>query len=244
MKNSLKKKFLDILFEDDENYGKDKDEANVTIDESIITKRKTNKDSTINVKDVLYQNNNSSAFIDLQEKPKNEIVIEKPKKDYEFTSQISPMFGVMNEKKKTYKEVKNTDDTLVNKPDDSHLDIITSPIYGYGPQDEVNYIPSETNYLSSDDEDDYPFSDNEEMNNLMDYVENQDEDDDVDEFYEELQEEENEHGEYMGYYQGDYLNDDQSYEDEQRDIPYYDSNVLNDDMDVEEISLFDIDEDE
>ena len=244
MKNSLKKKFLDILFEDDDTYGKKKVVVEEPENEPVVVK-KSNKDG-VNAKDVLYQKPSSSAFIDLDEKPKNqETLNERPKKDYEFTSQISPMFGVVGERKRSFKEVREKDDSITNKPENSHLEIITSPIYGYGPQDESNYIPSETNFLPFDEEEDYPYSHDEEFNNLMDYVENEDEvHDDEDEMYEELQEEENQHEEYMGYYQSNYLDDvvNEENEDENRDIPYYDSDVFNDD--VEEISLFDVEEDE
>ena len=242
MKNSLKKKFLDILFEDDDNYGKKKRKKveNTSFDKQNMPNKPV-KDSEINARDILYRKSGGSAFIDLDDKPKQEVSQDRPKKDYEFTSQISPIFGMVNEKRRSFKESRETDDSLTSKPESSHLDIITSPIYGYGPQDESNYRPSETNFMPFDEEEDYPYTENEEFNNLMDYVDNQE---DETELYDELREEESQHEEYMGFYQSDYFNGDNQENDENRDIPYYDSDVLNDDIDVEEISLFDVDEDE
>ena len=248
MKKSLKKKFLDILFEE-EGYEKKKVNRKLNDDsfnEPVILK-KTGK-NTVDAKNVLYHKPNGSAFIDLDEKPAENsnndfIAKEKPRKDYEFTSQISPIFGMVKEKKKNFKNTKEIDDSLTSKPDTSHLDIITSPIYGYGPQDESNYIPSDTSFLPFDEQEQHVYSGNEEFENLMDYVDQEDENNQE---YEELDETKDEQEEYMGYYQSDNDQSSDEYEDieEERDIPYYDSDVLSEDVDVEEISLFDVEEDE
>ena len=139
MKKRIKKTFLDILFEPEE------DEIEIFPDEESVKKTKaflkdTSNKTEMNAKDVLYRKSETSAFIDLDEKPvvKKEIE-EKKNNEYEFSNQISPMFGVLStdEKKKVTKvEKKVVNESYINKPDDSHLEIITSPIYGYGPQED------------------------------------------------------------------------------------------------------------
>ena len=138
MKKRIKKTFLDILFEPEE------DEIEIFPEEESVKKTKaflrdTSEKTEMNAKDVLYRKSETSAFIDLDEKPPvvKEVVEQKKNNDYEFSNQISPMFGVLNtdEKKKVTKVEKVVNESYVNKPDDSHLEIITSPIYGYGPQD-------------------------------------------------------------------------------------------------------------
>ena len=131
----IKKKFIDILFEDDP----DDEPKDLKYDEKLIT---VQKDSPIRAEDILYRKPGTSAFINLEEPAvvKQEIDnIEINQEEYEMSSQISPIFGLIKENKR---KVVNVDqdiiDTQTNKPVDSHLDIITSPIYGYGNKEDAH----------------------------------------------------------------------------------------------------------
>ena len=141
MKDSIKKKFLDILFEPE-----DDEEQDLFADESVKEYRrpekKTEIDPNLKAKDILYKKpEKSSVFVDLEEsKPvRNETVQEiRPDNDYEFSSQISPIFGVLKESPHVSVRKSETDEKLINKPESSHLEIITSPIFGYGQREEEN----------------------------------------------------------------------------------------------------------
>ena len=139
MKDSIKKKFLDILFEPEED-----EEQDLFVEETVKEYRKSEKkteiDPNLKAKDILYRKpEKSSVFVNLEEnKPvktesKQEI---RPDNDYEFSSQISPIFGVLKESPRVAIKKSETDEKLVNKPESSHLEIITSPIFGYGQRDE------------------------------------------------------------------------------------------------------------
>ena len=130
MKEEIRKKFIDILFEPE-----DEDD-----DPSLLTEGQGDKkkeDSTIKAADILYHKSGKSAFIDLDEKPK----VLKPQtrtgESYEFSTQISPIFGVLKGKEVTEEIKKDVDESQINKPEDSHLEIITSPIYGYASRETV-----------------------------------------------------------------------------------------------------------
>ena len=160
MKNSIKKKFIDILFEPD-----DDEEQDLFVEETVkdIKKDEIIRDipPAVKAKDILYKKpEKSSAFIDLDES--------KPAKsessrsggssnetDYEFSSQISPIFGVLKESQPLPAKKRETDDTLVNKPENSHLEIITSPIFGYGQREGEFETPlneeEELHYLFDED---------------------------------------------------------------------------------------------
>ena len=142
----LKKKFIDILFEDDDNgviadkvleKGSNPEEKKDGEAES-----KKPEEPTVLAKDILYRKSSKpSAFINLQEPVKKS---ETPQgsnninNDFEFSSQISPIFGLIKENKvkmSNYsEEIKNSQ---TNRPNDSHLEIITSPIYGYGNKEDA-----------------------------------------------------------------------------------------------------------
>lgn len=132
----IKKKFIDILFEDDD---ENSELSNNTekVEKQIAA---NNSESPIKAKDILYRKSNGSAFINLEETTKNNVIEEIVSNygEYEMSSQISPIFGVIKENKK---KILNVDqdiiDTQTNKPSDSHLDIITSPIYGYGNKEDA-----------------------------------------------------------------------------------------------------------
>jgi len=157
MKSDIKRKFLDILFEpedeDEEVYEKPKQEV----------KPVKKQENTVKAADILYRKQEKSAFIDLNEKKK------KPEKkqeenvygDYEFSSQISPIFGVIKESKVETNTSVSVDEALINKPDSSHLEIITSPIYGYG--NRSDYEKDHPDLFET-----IPASDEEELHRLLD----------------------------------------------------------------------------
>lgn len=265
----IKKKFLDILFENDKDYIPEKEEDEVKVRPAA----KKKPENTAKAKEVLYRKSKNSAFIDLDETISPVKQEKETRNEYELSSQISPIFGVVDEKKKTAIVRQNIDETMTNKPEDSHLDIITSPIYGYGEQDESNYLPSETNTFASEEDLQLPFdetkkeNENDEFQDLMDYVDQDDSTDNVEEYedgqeypdeeeYEEDQEypeDEETYGEIHEYPEvqetEDYHKDEettelQEQEQESREIPYYDENVFSDDYDVEDVNLFDVEEDE
>ena len=129
MKNDIKKKFIDILFEPEEDEAKPEKKTEPVSPASI-----KKQENTIKAKDILYRKSEKSAFINLDEGKKTE---EKKKTenvygDYEFSSQISPIFGVIKENKPEFNASVSVNETYISKPDSSHLEIITSPIYGYG----------------------------------------------------------------------------------------------------------------
>jgi len=135
--SDIKKKFIDILFEDED------EESEVL--ESKETKIKVepvspNNKSTIKASDILYRKSGSSVFVNLDEDVPSK-VIDEDKQDnaiYEMSCQISPIFGVIKENKpKNIAVNQDIIDTQTNKPVDSHLDIITSPIYGYGNKEDA-----------------------------------------------------------------------------------------------------------
>lgn len=165
MKNDIKKKFIDILFEpeeEDEVYEKPvKAKTNTVIEETVPTMR---------AKDLLYNKKpESSAFINLDEKPvKYEPeTIETDEGNYEFSSQISPIFGVLKESEHKKTTTRETDEKQVNKPENSHLEIITSPIYGYGKRDEdKDSLELFNNYFEDVDEKEL----HEILDNIDDYT--------------------------------------------------------------------------
>ena len=136
MISGIKKKFIDILFENDPEQ---------IVEEQPVIEPKMDAQEigrTLNAKDVLYRKSKSSAFIDLEEtiQGTKENEEEEPVRDYEFSQQISPMFGVIRKEheKPLVVHQPERDEKMVNKPEDSHLDIVTSPFYGYGEQHDHN----------------------------------------------------------------------------------------------------------
>lgn len=139
MKDDFKKRFMDILFEPEDDevvaHGKMED----------VTPKRNEK--ALSAKDVLYHKaDNASAFIDLETKnvfetsigELNAVMYQKEEKEddetYEPQPTISPIFGVVRkpniiEKKAIESE---PDESLVKKPEDSHLGTVLSPIYGFG----------------------------------------------------------------------------------------------------------------
>lgn len=158
----LKKKFIDILFEDDEDDQELLDDSY----EEVVKKPIEKEETTIRAKDILYRKSDTSPFVNLTETPlRKEETLEAKKNEYEMSAQISPIFGVINDnKEKEVKVNKKVDDSLTSKPLDSHLDIITSPIYGYGSnQGYLNDV--DDNYIETTIDDEI------ELHHLFDYDE-------------------------------------------------------------------------
>ncbi len=157
MKNDIKKKFIDILFEPDD----DEDEGyEIPQPKKPVPKQ----ESTVSAKDLLYKKSGQSAFINLDEKKtkKESSEPETEYGDYEFSSQISPIFGMIKENKPSLTpNKKNVNETLVNKPDHSHLEIITSPIYGYGSREDYEKDHFDLSQMMDN-------TDDEELHRLLD----------------------------------------------------------------------------
>lgn len=131
----LKKKFIDILFEDDLEEQEYQEESYETESVKPVEEK---KESPILAKDILYRKAGQSAFINLNEQPKQDTFVEDTKDTYEMSSQISPIFGLLKENKPKVVNVNpETTETQTSKPADAHLDIITSPIYGYGNKEDA-----------------------------------------------------------------------------------------------------------
>lgn len=148
----LRKRFIDILFEDDDNEEPIEDAPVV---EEKPTERKG--ESPIKASDVMYRKSGASVFVNLNEAPKqreNKITDEEKPEIYEMSSQISPIFGLIRENKK---KVINVDpdivETQTSKPSDSHLDIITSPIYGYGNKEDAMENNYDVKSITDENED-------------------------------------------------------------------------------------------
>lgn len=159
----LKKKFIDILFEDDAEEEEIVDEIPSEERKSIAAAnaKKNIEESPIKAKDILYRKSSTSPFVNLTEtkKPSPVVKEEFTKEEYEMTSQISPIFGLLQENKdEKITVVSNLNETQTNKPTDSHLDIITSPIYGYSSGDS---LPQDNNDQVREDEE-------EELHHLFD----------------------------------------------------------------------------
>ena len=137
----LKKKFIDILFEDDVDEQELQDDAYYA--QKADKPSKNIEESPIKAKDILYRKSSSSTFINLTDPCINNdddtFSVEDLKKDeYEMSTQISPIFGVIKENvKKTINVDPVITEAQTNKPSDAHLDIITSPIYGYATKEDA-----------------------------------------------------------------------------------------------------------
>ena len=138
MTEDLKNKFKSILFdtfEDDEEDEKEIKELNKLKKSAEETKITTQ--SPIKAQDILYRKGKSDTFIDLNETIRQSNEAKKAEEEYEFSAQISPMFGIIKEgDKKTRTIEPEIIDKSTKKPADDHLDIVLSPIYGYGDKNE------------------------------------------------------------------------------------------------------------
>lgn len=157
----LRKKFIDILFEDDVDEEELQDD--VYYEQKADKPVKPIDESPIKAKDILYRKGNSSAFINLTDEKKETFTLDDIKTDeYEMSSQISPIFGVIKENAKKVVNVDpNVTEAQTNKPSDSHLDIITSPIYGYANKEDAQDNNYDVRSAIGENED-------EELHNLFD----------------------------------------------------------------------------
>ena len=159
MKNDIKKKFIDILFEPEE------DEEEIFEKPKAAEKPAKKQEKTVTAKDILYRKSEGSAFINLYEtkKPEEKKVVEEEHIDYEFSSQISPIFGLIKENKpETESSLSvSANESLLSKPDSSHLEIITSPFYGYGSRED--YEKEHPDLFG-----DLPLSEEDELHRLLD----------------------------------------------------------------------------
>ena len=142
MKSDLKKRFLDILFEPDE--------PEVREPETKVKPQTPPK--TIDAKEILYQEKpKNSSFINLEEKspkkkeePKPSTIQKveevKPKlikdddKNYVIKYNVSPIFGMVEQKKTEKKIVKKDSKSTVNPSkytSNEYIGGVISPIFGY-----------------------------------------------------------------------------------------------------------------
>lgn len=153
MVENLKEKFMNLLFENEN----EPESEEIVKEEAKQEEEKTVIKTEIKASDVLYHKSVSSAFINLNEPPRrsrlnnggmeydNEHLNEV---DFELNTQISPMFGLIKSNDDNKKKIEPEDiDRVTKKPENDHLEIIPSPIYGYGKQEDV---PEINNSLLSD----------------------------------------------------------------------------------------------
>jgi len=137
MEKDIKQIIKDILF--------DEEPLEDASNETLERKEEKVEPAVINnvkAQDIIYRNAKSSVFVDLNNNNSNNNHFEEvnePKEVYEFSSNISPIFGVIEQNDKHNVISSNIDkdnDSLTKKPSDNHLDIVPSPIYGYGSKEE------------------------------------------------------------------------------------------------------------
>lgn len=171
----IKKKICEILFEEDESEVDDSEKKPIIKEVKKVEEVINNEGPQIKAKDFLYRK--SDVFVDLNDnkKPSN---YSDNNEAYVFSSQISPIFGVIKQDKKqeTESELK-VNKKLTSKPADAHLDIITSPIYGYGSdEDNKNAIDDLVEDKQELDEEElHDLFDNEEKNDSLDKLEDDEE---------------------------------------------------------------------
>ena len=153
--SDLKQKFLDILFEDEDDETEVKDTP-VIKKEAVKKEEKKEEieESAIKAKDILYRKAGKSPFINLDNTTKGTHFDLNDSNQYEMSSQISPIFGLIaNEDKRKVNVSSEITESQITKPADSHLDIITSPIYGYGSKEDAMDNNYDVKGLSANDED-------------------------------------------------------------------------------------------
>jgi len=176
MREDIKKKFLDILFEPEEVEKRERVVAKAPL-EDVRPKRteevkKVEPTPQVQVKKTAFIN------VDNSSKDEEDINIEisqiKEKinnKDYEFTQNISPIFGVVDKPKKADEPKVLTDDSQTSKPSSSYLGTIISPIFGYDANKSTNTFENYKeemdglrNRHSSNEESSDPFDDTMSLN--------------------------------------------------------------------------------
>lgn len=135
--SDIKKKFLDILFEQEtEEIEAEAPLVDVKVEKKEEVKHNEKKESikSPNVKDVLYgKQDKPSSFIDYFEVPKREKPVDTVNEaPYEMRDNVSPIFGPITQKEKkkktaTEKEIQKA----VSSATQEYTGIVISPIYGY-----------------------------------------------------------------------------------------------------------------
>lgn len=189
----LKKKFIDILFEDEIDEDEISEVTSFEEKKMAAVQRAASRpidDSPIKAKDILYRKSNSSPFVNLNENVKS---VYQPKEEYkneeyEMSSQISPIFGLIreNKTKSSTNIAPEITEAQTNKPSDSHLDIITSPIYGYSTKENAKENDYDVKGIISENEDDelhHLFDEEDTLNasyqNLSDDFNNNNDDEEI-----------------------------------------------------------------
>lgn len=135
--STIKQRFMDILFEPDE-----EEKINEMKQERRIDKSQITETSTIKATDILYKkggnDDQKTVFINLTETKTNANTTqneEKPlveEEPYVTSPNLSPIFGnIDNTKKKRKSSTANVDYASTEKPSSNYLGMVLSPIYGY-----------------------------------------------------------------------------------------------------------------
>lgn len=127
MKEEIKKKFLDILFETEE-------EGEVVIDEPIKEVKLEEKvPATAEAQKFLYNKKQPNSFISVDKRERRENKKSEVSSRYEIKPNISPMFGVVGKNSEPIvpdAKISNVSNNI-KKSKESYLGTIISPIYGY-----------------------------------------------------------------------------------------------------------------
>lgn len=144
----LKRKIIDILFEDeppviDEAPLSDVMNTKKEVKNMSVENKEKSKERTVKVpdaKEILYgKKEKQSSFIDYFEtgddSSTNKSVAKETKNEekYELRENVSPIFGLINQKERKKKSASNKDiqKAVVNNPPNEYVSIVISPIYGY-----------------------------------------------------------------------------------------------------------------
>jgi len=134
MREDVKKKFLDILFETESD-----DEPAISNDYKERSQRSSVKNvqgsKTVLAKDILYskgnENTNTTSFINLDEKPQVNFEPVKKKPLYSPSENLSPMFGVLNSHTNEIEDnISRETKPVIKRNETSILGTIISPIFG------------------------------------------------------------------------------------------------------------------
>lgn len=175
MKEDIKKKFLDILFETED------DEEEVVVDEPLKDVKLEEKTTPLKASDLLYNRKQSISFLNIEKKEETKTP-EKPRETYNVKPNLSPMFGIVDNLKDDEVEeiVPVEEEKPVNmtgplkKTHDSYLGTIISPIYGYDVKNDLSNTMNlsihkvESDYESIEIEEEKPTS---YYNKYNDYLE-------------------------------------------------------------------------
>lgn len=149
---TIKQKFLDILFEDDEDdeayepvKPKVKREVPRVKASDLLYKKEEKKLVDVKnetpVKEEVKQEKENNTFINYGQQDNNAYKVETKQEkveEYTYTPALSPIFGNVEKDKKNKKdETVSVDYAATDKPSSNHLGIVLSPIYGYDTAKEV-----------------------------------------------------------------------------------------------------------